>query len=104
MIQNAGVFLIIAALSGDLSEISSTAASLPTILAHSGYSRTFEREADRFVALYFVRKGWSVRPMQDILGRLTKDRPKMPGESVLSTHPVMEERIRYLETIAGQKE
>jgi Zn-dependent protease with chaperone function len=104
VIQDAGVFLIVAALLGDLTEISSTAASLPTILARSDYSRDFERAADQFAARYFVRKGWSIQPLQDILERMTKDMPNFPGESVLSTHPVTAERIEYLETVAGEQE
>ncbi len=99
IIQNAGVFLLIASLSGDLSEISSAAASLPTVLAHSEYSRTFEREADRFAALALVRTGKPVKPMQDILLRLSISSPKYPGESVLSSHPSMEERIAELEAL-----
>jgi Zn-dependent protease with chaperone function len=97
IIQNAGIFLVIASLSGDLSEISSTAASLPTVLAHSEYSRAFEREADRFAALSLVRMGEPVEPVQDILRRLSGSAPKYPGESVLSSHPKMEERIAELE-------
>lgn len=102
LIQNAGIFLVITALTGDLSGISSTAASLPTVLAHSGYSRAFEREADRFAALTLVRTGMPVKPMRDILGRMTKNAPKYPGESVLSSHPVMEERLKYLETLGRE--
>lgn len=97
VIQDAGIFLIVAALLGDITEISSTAASLPTILARSDYSREFERAADRFAVRYFVRKGWAIKPMQDILQRIANDVPNFPGESVLSTHPVMQERIQYLE-------
>ncbi len=100
VMQNAGIFLVIATLAGDLSGISSAAASLPTILANAGYSRIFEREADRFAALYFIRRGWSVKPMQDILGRMAKNVPRLPGEAVLSTHPVMEERIREIGALA----
>ncbi len=101
-IQNAGMFLIVAALLGDLTEISSVAASLPTILARSEYSREFEREADRFAALYFIRKGWNIKPMQDILQRITKNMPNFPGESVLSTHPVIQERIQNLQKITEE--
>jgi len=103
VIQNAGVFLLLASLSGDLSEISSAAASLPTLLLHSEYSRTFEREADRFAALTLVRIGEPVKPMQDFLRRLSKDAPPYPGESVLSTHPSIEERIAELEAF-GRKQ
>ena len=100
VIQNAGVFLIIASLSGDMSHISSTAASLPTVLAHSEYSRTFEREADRFAAAELLRRGEPLKPLEDILRRLGSKTPNFPGESVLSTHPVMDERIADLEAFS----
>ena len=103
VIQNAGVFLLITSLSGDLSEISSAAASLPTVLVHSEYSRAFEREADRFAALALVRAGEPVKPMQDILRRLSNKAPQYPGQSVLSSHPVMEERISELETFSRRQ-
>lgn len=97
IIQNAGVFLLLTSLSGDLSEISSAAASLPTVLVHSEYSRAFEKEADRFAALALVRRGESVKPLEDILRRLSRKSPKYPGESLLSSHPAMEERLADLE-------
>ncbi len=103
LVQDAGVFFVVQALAGDLSAISSTAASLPTILAQRGYSREFEREADRFAALYFSRRGWDIKPMTDILARISKERGNYPGESLLSTHPVTDERIRYLKTMAGKR-
>jgi len=99
IIQNAGVFLLISALMGDVISITSTAASLPVILVESGYSRKFEREADRITALYFVRKGRSIKPYQDILLRITKDMHNYPGESFLSSHPVTNERVKYLQKI-----
>jgi Zn-dependent protease with chaperone function len=101
VIQNAGMFIIIAALLGDFTEISATAASLPTILARAEYSREFERAADRFAALYFVSEGWDIKPMQNFLRHITEDMPNFPGESVLSSHPVTQERIQYLDTITG---
>jgi Zn-dependent protease with chaperone function len=101
IIQDAGVFLLISALVGDVASITSTAASLPTLLAQTGYSRQFEREADEFAVRYFVHRGWSADPLQDILLRMSEDAPSFPGESILSTHPVTSERIRYIEEMEG---
>jgi Zn-dependent protease with chaperone function len=101
IIQNAGVFLLISALVGDVASISSTAASLPTLLAQTGYSRQFEREADEFAVGHFVRRGWSAAPLRDILLRMSEGAPSFPGESILSTHPVMSERIRHIEEMEG---
>lgn len=99
IIQNAGIFLVVAALSGDLTEISATAASLPTLLAHSGYSRAFEREADGFAALSLLRKGLPVQPFEDILRRITGKAANYPGKSVFSSHPATEERVAYIEAL-----
>ena len=104
VIQNAGVFLLIASLSGDLSQISSAAASLPTVLVHSEYSRTFEREADRFAALYSRTHGAAGQADAGYPAASGQHAPKFPGESVLSTHPVIEERIAELEAFGrGRK-
>lgn len=99
IIQNAGVFMLISALLGDITSITSTAASLPALLAESGYSRKFEREADRTAAIYFIQKGWSIKPFQDIILRITKDIPNYPGDSFLSSHPAASERVKYLQEI-----
>ncbi len=104
LIQNAGIFLVITALTGDLSAISSSAASLPMLLAHSDYSRNFEREADRFAAIHLVQKGLPVKPLQDILRRIGKNRPTYPGESLFSSHPAMEERLEYLEELGKRQQ
>lgn len=99
VIQNAGAFVIVSILVGDVTSITSLAASLPTLLAQSGYSREFERAADKSAALSFIQKGWSTKPMQDMLVRIAEDAPRFPGQSVLSTHPMTEERVRYLQEI-----
>ena len=99
IIQNAGIFLLISTLAGDITSITSTAASLPTLLAQSNYSRKFEKEADRFTVLYFIQKKWNIKPYQDILLRIAKDMPNYPGESLLSSHPLTNDRIKYIQEI-----
>ncbi len=99
IIQNSGVFLLVSALAGDVTSITSTAASLPTLLAQSGYSRKFETEADRAAAVYMIRKGWGTRPLQAILLRITRNMAGYPGESLLSSHPLTDQRVRYLRDI-----
>ncbi|HAR46029.1 MAG: hypothetical protein A2X56_11225 [Nitrospirae bacterium GWC2_57_13] len=97
IIQDAGVFLVISALVGDVTSITSVAATLPTVLAEARYSRAFEREADERVASYFTKKGWSTKYYQRILRRITRDMKNYPGESLLSSHPLTEERIRNMQ-------
>jgi predicted Zn-dependent protease len=107
IIQDAGVFLLISTLVGDVASITSTTASLPTLLAQTGYSRQFEREADEFAVRHFVARGWSTGPFRDILLRMSEGAPSFPGESILSTHPVTSERIesiREVEESASGKE
>lgn len=99
VIQNAGVFLLISALVGDVTSITSMAATLPTVLAESGYSRKFEREADEAAGLYLIRKGWSTKPYQDILIRLTKGEKHHRAISLISTHPETRERVALLQEL-----
>ena len=94
--QNAGVFLIISGLVGDISSITSTAASLPTLLAQTGYSRQFERESDRFAGHYCIERGWGTQPMVTMLEKLDSQAKELPGGSLLSTHPGGSERVEAL--------
>lgn len=95
VLQNTGVFFLISAIAGDMVSITSVAGSFPTLLVESGYSRKFEKEADRFSADFFTRKGWSTKPFQNILKRITKD--KVHGVALVSTHPGTEDRIKFLQ-------
>lgn len=97
VIQNAGAYVLISALTGDIASISSAAGSLPIILTQTGYSRKFELEADRGAMLYFIEKGWSTKPYQDILLRITKDASNYPVNSLFSSHPLTDERIKSIQ-------
>ncbi|MBE9535551.1 MAG: M48 family metallopeptidase [Proteobacteria bacterium] len=97
--QNAGVFLLVSALAGDIASITSVASTLPTVLAQTGYSRNFEREADEAAGLYMMDKGWGTKPLQDILLRLTKRGANITGMSLISTHPETDERVHNLKLL-----
>ena len=99
LLQSAGVAFIISAMVGDIASLSSTAASLPTLLIRADYSREFEREADREAGLYCIRKGWGTLPYRRMLKNLTKGRPEGPKIPLISTHPETAERIKYLEQL-----
>ncbi len=99
VLQDAGVFILISALVGDIASISSTAASLPTLLAESGYSRKFEKEADEAAARYLIQKGWGTKPYQDILLRLSESSAGQPEFSLLSTHPQTKNRLLYIQSL-----
>ena len=81
VIQNTGVVVLISLLAGDVTSVTSLAASIPTLLLESGYSRQFEIEADEAVGLYFLSKGWPVKAYEDILLRITKDKSQSDSQS-----------------------
>ena len=97
MFQSAGVFLLISALAGDVTSITSAAATLPTILTQTGYSRKFEREADAFAGRHMIKLGMGTAPLISILNSMAADAPNIPGERYLSTHPLTSERMMRLE-------
>ncbi len=96
VLQDAGVFLLISAVLGDVASITSVAATLPAMLMERGYSRKFEHEADAVAGRYLLEKGWGVGPYQAILQRMAQEGPKGGATTFLSTHPGVEERIGRL--------
>lgn len=99
LFQDAGVFLLISVLSGDVTSITSAAATFPTLLIESGYSREFEREADNAAGLFCIEQGWTTRPYQDILIRLSEAHSIHAGPSWLSSHPDTGERVRLVQSL-----
>ena len=98
LLQHAGVFLIVSTLAGDLTAITSLAGALPTMLVESGYSRDFEREADRDAARRMLEMGWGTGPFARMLRRLGAGRAGLPSD-VTSSHPLIEERVRNLRAL-----
>lgn len=78
---------------GDVSSVPALAASVPVVLTEMGYSRDFEREADRFAARALHAQGIKPRRLADILIRLD---PAQTGSSYLSTHPPTPERVELI--------
>lgn len=97
VIQQAGVFMLISTLLGDMTSLSSLGSALPMMLVESGYSRHFEQEADAQAGRYFLARGHSLQPYKDLLQRLTKD-DTLPGVAAfLASHPQPEQRLRALD-------
>ena len=96
LFQNAGALLLVSALAGDVSSISAAGEALPKLLIESGYSRRFEKEADRAAGTYLIRMGWGTVSLQNVLARVAKTAPIHPAFALFSTHPDLEERIGYL--------
>jgi Zn-dependent protease with chaperone function len=75
--------------------------SIPLLLTQTGYSREFEREADRFAYKYLQQEKISGSHFANILARLSdsKNQKKKNGaaqsiNNYISTHPATNERIR----------
>jgi Zn-dependent protease with chaperone function len=96
ILQNSGVFLLVSVVFGDVASLTSLIGSLPVLLIETGYSRAFEREADREAGLYCIEKGWTTKPYRDILQRLSRDEGQSRAMSAFSTHPVTKERVKIL--------
>ncbi len=95
VLQNSTTALLVAFAVGDLTSITSLAATLPTVLVQAKFSRDFEREADDFALDYLGRHGIPPQAFAAILQRMADQKPadeKIPD--YLSTHPATRERIK----------
>lgn len=98
LLQNSAATLVVATLTGDIASAASLAATLPTVLIDSKYSRDMEREADADALRYLDARGLPRRRFADILLRLEASRAG-PGKTAvsipeyLSTHPDTRERV-----------
>ena len=100
VLQNSAVFLIWTLMTGDLASVASVGATLPTVLAESGYSRGFETEADRGAAEYMIGAGWGTKPLREMLKRIDPEHTGLGGaEEAISSHPLTEKRIALLEEL-----
>jgi Zn-dependent protease with chaperone function len=115
LLQDAIVAAAAVAIYGDVSAIASAAATLPTVLAHNGYSRDFEREADQFSFDLLKATGRSPAAFADALRALeasqgsngpkstTEKKPSQKVGNYFSTHPATHERALAAETAAAKK-
>ncbi|MCK6392277.1 M48 family metallopeptidase [Zoogloea sp.] len=104
-IESSAIGLFAAWYLGDLSTLM---AGVPAALAQAHYSRRFEREADEFAARLMGANGISPGVLANILermeapaaagqgGRPEGAEPRPAPSDYFSTHPLTEERIRYL--------
>ena len=94
LLQSSATAMLLATFSGDMVSLSSLAAAIPTVLVQTGYSRDFEREADRYAYEYLEFANVPASRFTDILQRLEDSH----GGGVegplgyLSTHPPSSER------------
>ncbi|TAL37498.1 MAG: M48 family metallopeptidase [Spirochaetes bacterium] len=103
VVQDSIITLAVVVLAGDLFSASSLAVALPAVLLKSGYSRDFEREADRYALDYMRSQKIDPARMSAILKRMTEKAGSTGGPSLLSTHPSYEEREEIFKGGAGTK-
>ncbi len=96
LLQDSASALIIAGLTGDLTNVTALSATLPTVLMQTKYSRDFEREADEFAFDYLESSGIRTDVLQELLLRLD-DATSGDGDSIrgwLSSHPQSKDRVK----------
>lgn len=92
LLQNSAGAVLIATITGDLTNITALSAAVPTVLLQAKYSRDFEREADQYAFDYLDRNGLPTDALSDLLKRMEE---QYGGDDVpewLSTHPTSESR------------
>ncbi len=109
LLQNSALTAVVVAVTGDVSSVSSVIAAAPVLLVQSGYSRSFEREADRYAIQQMRQQGIDVAHFATMLRNLEKahrcgerdertcrERTDSQWNDYLSTHPPTDERVRML--------
>ncbi len=101
VIHNSAIAAFIAVYIGDVSTI---AGALTGWILESGYSRDFERIADRYAARVLTENNLSPLLLANILTKIESDFTKRNSSeknqkffNYISTHPSTEERVRELE-------
>ena len=93
LLQNSASALIIAGLTGDLTNISALSATIPTVLMQAKYSRAFEREADDFAFGYLENGGRDPGALRKLLQRMENaEGGDSSVPSWVSSHPRTAER------------
>lgn len=105
ILQDSMTALLSMVLLGDASSAMGVASAMPALLAHTGYSRDFEREADAFAFDLLRRTGREPRLLGEALEQLAAEHQGRKGErdrteraiSYISTHPPTQERVQAAE-------
>lgn len=105
VLQSSAIVVIVAAVTGDVSAMSSVTIAVPTVLIESGYSRQLEAEADSFAFDLLKKYGLSPVLFANIMERLSKNMPEFDGVlQYTQSHPATSERIRTAQQAAESKE
>lgn len=97
ILRKSTLAIILVLVGPDAGTISELAQGLPAVLLDSGYSRAFEREADRFACEALQRLGRDPGALADALQRLAAEQPEAAAvHAWVSSHPETDERIEAI--------
>lgn len=94
LLRQSFALLIVAAITGDLSAMTSFAGTIPLTILTAGYSRDLEREADRYALELLRTRNIPPRAFATVLAKLDAAFAALKRNSTyVSTHPATEERV-----------
>lgn len=96
LIQGSFVILIVSAVTGDISSVSSLVSSMPVFLLENKYSRDFEREADLFATQFMLNNNIDPIPLAELFETLDHHDTDNDVWELLSTHPLTKDRVEQL--------
>lgn len=97
VLRGSAALLVVSAVSGDLSALTTFAGTIPFLLLQRGYSREFESQADTYAIDLLRRAGIGVHHFGSILKKLESTRPTQGNDfTYLSTHPGTADRIKAI--------
>ena len=100
VLQGSASALLMFTVLGDVSSLSTLAASIPTVLVQAKHSRDFESEADAYAVAWLKQQGIATHYFNDLLQRMEKHQAAEGHAddsevmSYFSSHPRTEERGR----------
>lgn len=102
VLRGSTALLVVSAVTGDLSALTTFAGTIPFVLLQRGYSREFETQADRYAVDLLRRAGIGSHHFASILRKLEATRPKQGNDyTYLSTHPGTDDRIKQIEATSS---
>lgn len=97
VLRNSAALLVVSAVTGDLTAITTFAGTLPLALLQRGYSREFETEADTYAVELLRQARIDPAHFAAALKKLEDARPKKGRDlTYLSTHPATADRIKRI--------
>ena len=94
VLQNSATGLLLIMLTGDIGSASSLAATLPTLLVQTKFSREFETEADDYAIALLARHAIDSEHLGNLLARMDAQAGGETLPGFLSTHPATDDRVR----------